>query len=140
MGRGLNVAVCRIAARKLVNKVLQIRRFNAGELLRCVKSISIKSKEDFGKGAATEPYFYDAAYKPVKRDTAIPINKQGQCIVAVEITPETELQSCTWECSNECNPISEGEVDAILCLKEAFDLSVEDVRAALNTCSAKDTP
>ena len=140
MGRGLNVAVCRIAARKLVNKVLQIRRFNAGELLkviRCVKSISIKSKEDFGNGchsAATEPYVYDAAYKLVKRDTAIPINKQGQCIVAVEITPETELQSCTWECSNECKPISEGEVDAILCLKAAFDLSVEDVRAALNTC------
>ena len=140
MGRGLKVAVCRIAARKLINKVLQIRRLNAGELLKtikCVKSISITSEDDFGKGrhsAATEPYFYDAAYKPVKRDTAIPINEQGQCIVAVEITPETELQACTWECSKECKPISEGEVDAILCLKAAFDLSVEDVRAALNTC------
>ena len=96
MGRGLKVAVCRIAARKLINIVLQIRRFNAGELLKtikCVKSISITSQKDFGKGchsAATEPYFYDAAYKPVKQDTAIPINEQGQCIVAVEITPETE--------------------------------------------------
>ena len=140
MGRGLKVAVCRIAARKLVNKVLQIRRFNTGELLKvikCVKSFSIKSKEDFGNGchsAATEPYFYDAAYTHVKRNTAIPINEQGQCIVAVEITPETELQSCTWECSKECKPITEGEVDAILYLKAAFDHSVEDVRAALNTC------
>ena len=42
--------------------------------------------------------------------------------------------NCTWECSTECKPISEGEVDAILCLKAAFDLSVGDVRAALNTC------
>ena len=100
MGRKLKIAACRIAARKLVNKVLQIRRFITGELLKtikCVKSISITSREDFGEGrhsAATETYFYYAAYMyvRVKRGTAIPINEQGQCIVAVEVTPETELQ------------------------------------------------
>ena len=71
----------------------------------------------------------------VKRGTAIPINEQGQCVVAVEVTPETELQGCTWECSKKCKPNAEYEVDGILSLKTAFDLSVENVRAALNTCN-----
>ena len=75
-------------------------------------------------------------YVRVKRGTAIPINEQGQCIVAKEITPKTELQGCTWECSKKCKPISDSEVDAILSLKAAFDLSVENVRAALNTCDS----
>ena len=64
----------------------------------------------------------------VQRDTPIPVNEYGQCIVAEKIN------SKKWKCSSECKPISEGEVNAILCLKAAFDLSVEEVRAALTTC------
>ena len=45
-----------------------------------------------------------------------------------------KINSKKWKCSSECKPISEGEVNAILCLKAAFDLSVEEVRAALTTC------
>ena len=70
-----------------------------------------------------------AAYQPVQRDTPIPVNEYGQCIVAEKI------DSKKWKCCSECKSISEGEVKAILCLKAAFDLSVEEVRAALTTCN-----
>ena len=45
-----------------------------------------------------------------------------------------KIDSKKWKCCSECKSISEGEVNAILCLKAAFDLSVEEVRAALTTC------
>ena len=67
-------AVCSVAAKRLVTKALQVRKEHAGSLLkivRTVQSMQIKGAEDFGEGchtASTEPYFYDSAYKPVKRD------------------------------------------------------------------------
>ena len=33
----------------------------------------------------SEPFFYDSAYQPVKRDIPIPINEDGQCVVAEEL-------------------------------------------------------
>ena len=61
---------------------------------------------------------------------------QGKCIVAKEIALDHQCAKSIkrWECSSECKPISKGEVDAILSLKMAFQLSVEKVRAALATC------
>ena len=67
-------AMCRVAAKKLLNKALQIRREHAGSLLqaaRLVQSMEITDKNDFGDGchmASTEPFFYDSAYKLVKRE------------------------------------------------------------------------
>ena len=54
--------------------------------IRNVKSIHFKERKDFGDGchsASTEPYFYEAAYQPVQRDSPIPVNRQGQCVVAL---------------------------------------------------------
>ena len=135
---GLGKTVCQIAARKLVNKVLQSRKISAGALLatiRSVKSISLKGRKDFGEGchsAPTEPYFYEAAYQPVQRDFPIPVNRQGQCIVAEKISffPKSGKWK-TWKCTKGCRPISDSEVDAILCLKSAFELSIEELRIAL---------
>ena len=142
MSGGINTTVCRLAARKLVNKALQVRMLSAKSLLKTierVKSILIKDRIDFGESchsASTEPYFYDAAYQPVQRDVPIPVNMQGKCFVAKEIALDHESAESMkrWECSCECKPISKGEVNAILCLKVAFELSVEEVRAALATC------
>ena len=67
-------AMCRVAAKKLLNKALQIRREHAGYLLqaaRLVQSMELTDKNDFGDGChmvSTEPFFYDSAYKLVKRD------------------------------------------------------------------------
>ena len=67
-------AMCRVAAKKLLSKALQIRREPAGSLLqaaRLVQSMELTDKNDFGDGchmASTEPFFYDSAYKLVKRE------------------------------------------------------------------------
>ena len=130
----LEKTVCKLAARKLVNISLQQRSNSAGTLLasiRSIKSLTLRGNGDFGEdchSASTEPYFYEAAYQPVQRDTPIPVNEYGQCILAEKIN------SKKWKCCSECKPISKGEVNAILCLKAAFDLSVEELRVALTTC------
>ena len=65
-----------------------MRKEHAGSLLRIartVQGIQICDKKDFGEGchmASTEPYFYDAAYSPVKRNYAIPIDEYGKCTLA----------------------------------------------------------
>ena len=61
--------MCRVAAKNLLNKALQIRREHAGSLLqaaRLVQSMELTDKNDFGNGchmASTEPFFYYSAYK-----------------------------------------------------------------------------
>ena len=119
--------------------------------IRCIKSIQIEDRKDFGKGChtvSTEPYFYDAAYQPVKRDSPLCINENGCCIVAEKITSEadkgaenTAIQSKKdsekwkkWGCTKECKPASEAEAEAILSLRAAFELPVESVRRALDKC------
>ena len=67
-------AMCRVAAKKLLNKALQIPREHVGYLLqaaRLVQSMELTDKNDFSDGchmASTEPFFYDSAYKLVKRE------------------------------------------------------------------------
>ena len=59
---------------------------HAGTLLkttRAVQSFDIKGRDDFGEGChtiASEPYYYDSAYHPVKRPSAIPIMDNGMCV------------------------------------------------------------
>ena len=84
-------AVCNVASRQQLNRVLKYRRACAAELLgtiRSVKTVEISYKDDFGDTrhtVSTEPYFYDSAYQLVKRQQALPVDKQGKCVVA-EIT------------------------------------------------------
>ena len=83
--------MCNVASRQLLNRVLKYRRACAAELLgtiRSVKTVEINNKDDFGDTrhtVSTEPYFYDSAYQLVKREQALPVDKQGKCVVA-EIT------------------------------------------------------
>ena len=83
--------MCNVASRQLLNRVLKYRRACAAELLgtiRSVKTVEISNEDDFGDTrhtASTEPYFYDSAYQLVKRQQALPVDKQGKCVVA-EIT------------------------------------------------------
>ena len=80
--------VCKIVAKRLLNKALQMRKEHAGSLLkttRTIQGMTIGEKKDFGVGchmASTEPFFYDTAYKHVKRDCALPINENGKCVLA----------------------------------------------------------
>ena len=70
---------CRIAATRLVNKALQVRKRQVGCLLKTTRTIQrmdINGLNDFGEACHTEssePYFYDSAYLPVKRASPIPV-------------------------------------------------------------------
>ena len=102
--------------------------------IRYIQSIPIKQREDFGiscHSRSTEPYFYDSAYCPVKRVSPIPITENGACVIANDLDPDGKKR---WECTTECKPLSDAEVDAILTLKESFNGPVEEVRDALDTC------
>ena len=143
--RVLGRTVCRLAARRLLNKAMQVRKELAGLLLkssRSIKSLQITQREDFGIGChtmASEPFFYDSAYQHVKRDIPIPINEDGQCVVAEELHTDGKgacAQRKKWECSCQCKPITDTEVDSILTLKAAFDKPIKEVRHALDGCDS----
>ena len=110
--RVVGKTVCRLGANRLLNKALQMRKEQAGSLLkttRSIQSLQMRGSEDFGEGcltAATEPYYYDSAYQLIR----------GRCIVA-----QTDCAYKTWHCSSACKPVSEAEIDAIVALKQAFE-------------------
>ena len=91
-------AMCRVAAKKLLNKALQICREHAGSLLqaaRLVQSMELTDKNHFGDSchmASTEPFFYDFAYKLVKKEYALPIETNGRCITAKNGAHPMKLQ------------------------------------------------
>ena len=48
---------------------------------------------------------------------------------------ESESTRCEkWECHDECKPLTDSEVNAILSFRAAFDRSVEEARQALAKC------
>ena len=59
--------VCKIAAKRLLNKAVQMRKEHAGSLLkttRTIQGMTIGEKKDFGVGchmASIEPFFYDTS-------------------------------------------------------------------------------
>ena len=100
---------------------------------------------------STEPFFYEAAYQPVVvKDTPIPINERGECVVACEPSenvPSVDSDSAQtpksdsvpklckkWQCHKECRPLRVSEVDAILDFRSCLELSVEEAREALAKC------
>ena len=143
MSRVLGRAVCSVAAKRLLNKALQMRKEYAGSLLKSTRSINaiqISGSEDFGVGchtASSEPYYFDSAYQHVKRDSALAIDVNGKCIVANEIKADSETSKKSepkkWECSSECKPFTKTEVDAIVAMKEAFVKPMQHLRYACTT-------
>ena len=92
--------MCRVAAKQLLNKALQICRERAGSLLqaaRLVQSMELTDKNDFSVGchmASTEPFFYDSAYKLVKREHALLIDANGRCITAKKVCLSDDIIVC----------------------------------------------
>ena len=139
--------MCTVAAKKLLNKALQIRREHAGSLLqaaRLVQSMELTDKNDFGEGchmASTEPFFYDSAYKLVKREYALPIDNNGRCVIAKKVvctSDEIPRYSAKeppmkWECSSECKIITDAEVCTIIDLAAAFQKLMRELRCALES-------
>ena len=146
--RSMVKTVCLIAAKRLCNKALQLHKEHVGTLLkttRAVQNLNIKSRDDFGKGChttASEPYYCDSAYHPVKRPSAIPIRENVTHVVANEISNSENGSTKTkgdqpanqWNCYSECKVITDTKVAAIVHLRQAFDKPMHELRSALDTC------
>ena len=128
-----------IAAKKLCNKALQLCKEHVGTLLkttRAVQKLNIKGRDDFGEGChttASEPYYYDSAYRPVKRPSAIPVNVDGTCVIEISNSENDSTNSKGkqptkgWECHSECKVITDTEVSAIVHLRQAFDKPMHEL-------------
>ena len=139
-----DLAMCRVTAKKLLNKALHIRREHAGSLLkaaRLVQNMELTDKNDFGDGChMAEPFFYDSAYKLVKREYALPIDTHGRCVIAKKVCTSDEIPKKTakeppmkWECSSECKILTDGDVCTIIDLAAAFQKPMRELRCALES-------
>ena len=138
-----------IATRRLINKASHLWKQCTGSLLkvtRKIKSLNIVGKDDFGENWHTThsaPYFYDSAYCCIAQNVTIPIDDNGKCIIfdishRNNKTPSGVKQDNTnltkWKCSTKCKPIQQTEIDAIVALREAFELHMPQLRQSLHTC------
>ena len=142
---GGSSTLCKIAAKRLLNKALQLRKEHAGALLkttRAVNGLNITGRDDFGVGCHTtssEPYFYDSAYRHVQRACAVPTDDNGRCVIAKEnrcseYAGSKGQQPGKWHCSSECKAVTETEIAAIVRLKQAFEEPMQKLRNALDAC------
>ena len=133
---GLTIAVCRIAAKRVLNRTLQKRKQCAGELLSAVRAINnLVIPKDFGPRchtASSEPYFYDAAYTCIKQRSVIPVDEQGKCFVADEIEHDKQTGCLRkWKCTAECKLPTDDEVASIQKAKDVFKLPMPELRHEL---------
>ena len=95
LARKLCNAVSNIAARKLLNKVLKVRKQSVGDLLSCIRSVTALkiSTENFGKSrhtASSEPFFYDQSYAMVRHTSPIAVDSHGRCVIGEEVGKRNE--------------------------------------------------
>ena len=92
--------------------------------------MELTDKNDFGDGChmvSTEAFFYDSAYKLVKKEYALPIDTNGRCITAKNVCTSDEITRYSakkppmkWECSSECKILSDSDVCTIIDLDIVF--------------------
>ena len=134
-------AIASIAAKRLVNRVLRLRKHYAGSLLRSIRSttrIEITEKGDIGEGlhsAHSEPFFYESAYQHVDRPDSMSIDECGTYRPECEVS-EQEGDSIprTWKCSSKCKLLTDKEIGVILDFKSGFGADMKDVRKLLDKC------
>ena len=134
-------AIASIAAKRLVNRALRLRKHYAGSLLRSIRSITkieITEKGDIGEGlhsAHSEPFFYESAYQYVDRPDSMSVDECGRYRPECEVS-EQEGDSIprTWKCSSKCKPLTDKEIGVILDFKSGFGTDMKDVRKLLDKC------
>ena len=131
-------ASCSIAANRVVNKVLKLRKQYAGILLKALRVISkltITEESDFGEGlhsAHTEPFFYEAAYEhDGMRPPVMHIDGRGRYR---QDNDGAEGVPTTWKCSQKCKALTKSEVDVVLKFKSVVDNPLCQVRKLLDSC------
>ena len=134
-------AIASIAAKRLVNRVLRLRKLYADSLLKSIRSITklvITEKGDISEGlhcAHSEPFFYESAYHYVDRPDSMSIDECGRYRPECEVS-EQEGDSIprTWKCSSKCKHLTDKEIGVILYFKSGFGADMKDVRKLLDKC------
>ena len=132
--------VCRITCQDLLSRALKLRKTVAGKLLKCVRTVNSIELAAHNLGekyhrASSEPFFYETAYSPVRRDSVVAVDELGRCCIANEIgqrSPKTNRPE-KWECTKECKALTHDEVTSIVSLKMMFTEPLEKLRKALST-------
>ena len=134
-------AIASIAAKRLVNTALRLRKHYAGSLFRSIRSITkivIAEKGDIGEGlhsAHSEPFFYESAYHYVDRPDSMSIDECGRYRPECEVSEqEGDGIPRTWNCSSKCKSLTDKEIGVILDFKSGFGTDMKDVRKLLNKC------
>ena len=131
-------AIASIAAKRLVNRALRLRKHYAGSLLRSIRSITkivIAEKGDIGEGlhsAHSEPFFYESAYHYVDRPDSMSIDECGRYRPECEVSEQEGDRN--WNCSSKCKPLTDKEIGVILDFKSGFGTDMKDVRKLLDKC------
>ena len=129
-----------IACQDLLSRALKLRKTVAGKLLKCVRTVNSIELAAHNLGekyhrASSEPFFYETAYSPVRRDSVVAVDELGRCCIANEIgqhSPKTNRPE-KWECTKECKALTHDEVTSIVSLKMMFTQPMEKLCKALST-------
>jgi len=135
-------AVSSMAAKIVVNKVMQVRKRNAGAMLkaiRCIRKIALAERADFGNGlhcAHSEPYFYESAYLFEQRPETVIVDEHGRCRPTCNEADKQTADTVPkyWKCSSKCKPLADSEVSTIMMFKSVFDQHPREVRKVLDKC------
>ena len=126
---GLTIAACRLASQSVLTEALKQHEHRTGKLLGAIAkinelSITCDELADQGRGASSEPYFYETAYAPVKRQSAIVVDDCGRCVVAEEVLGKdwNPYERPMWKCTEECKHPTEDEVACIYASKPCLTL------------------
>ena len=102
----LNRAIAGIAAKRLLQTVLQVWRHCAGTFLKALRSLAITSEDDFGEGlhsVHSEPYFYESSYKFGDRARSVIVGECDRCRPPTESdNNRDESVPKVWMCSCKC--------------------------------------
>ena len=157
----LQSAVQRIIAKKLLLLVLNHCRQIAGHFLgtiRCIKRYAFNDVASFGvryhvKGG--EPYYREASYSHLQEDSKDlgghidnivdgegTLESKKDSIIVSDDEAEDQLinvknnrQRNKWDCSAECRPVQQHEIDVIVELRKFFD-NPKRLRKHLEDCDS----
>ena len=108
-----------LAAQRLVNRGIQLRKLYVSALLKAIKKIcelDIKTHHDFGEGVhsvRSEPYYYESAYDFDFEPGVMVADSCGQCYYK-DMKYVSGKTGGTWKCTEKCKTLKQFEVDAVL--------------------------
>ena len=115
-----------LAAQRLVNRGIQLRKQYVGASLKADKKIcelDIKTHHDFGEGVhsvSSEPYYYESAYDFDFEPGVMVADSCGQCYYK-DMKYVSGKTGGTWKCTAKCKALTQFEVDTVLEFKSYFE-------------------